>query len=79
MQDCAGFYLCWGCLVWVPAVYTINSTYLAFHPEFDTSVGVLSAIFTVGAVSIYINYDIDAQRGYIRENNGNVTIWGKKA
>jgi len=60
MQDCAGFYLCWGCLVWVPSVYTINSTYLAFHPEFDTSAGILSAIFTVGVVCVYINYDIDA-------------------
>ena len=65
--------------MWVPSVYTINSTYLAFHPEFDTSIGILSTIFTIGVVCVYINYDIDAQRGYIREKNGDVTIWGKKA
>jgi 7-dehydrocholesterol reductase len=66
MVDCAGFYLCWGCLVWVPSVYTINSTYLAFHPEFETSDTLLLSYLILGIIFIYINYDIDNQRGWIR-------------
>ena len=58
--DHAGFYLCWGCLVWVPTVYTIHSNYLAFHPEFETNPMVLGAIFIFGVYCIYTNYDIDA-------------------
>ena len=28
----AGFYICWGCLVWVPSVYTSPGMYLVNHP-----------------------------------------------
>jgi 7-dehydrocholesterol reductase len=66
MMDCAGFYLCWGCLVWVPSVYTINSTYLAFNPDIETSDSVLLAYLIIGIICIYINYDIDNQRGWVR-------------
>ena len=75
--DHAGFYLCWGCLVWVPTVYTIHSNYLAFHPEFDSDPMILGAIFIFGVYCIYTNYDIDAQRGYIRSKNGKCDVWGK--
>ncbi|RVX03677.1 7-dehydrocholesterol reductase [Vitis vinifera] len=29
---CAGFYICWGCLVWVPSIYTSPGMYLVNHP-----------------------------------------------
>ena len=32
-HDRAGFYLCWGCLLWVPCVYTSPSMYLVYHPN----------------------------------------------
>ena len=32
MHDRAGFYICWGCLVWVPCIYTSPSMYLVLHP-----------------------------------------------
>lgn len=28
----AGFYICWGCLVWVPSIYTSPGMYLVKHP-----------------------------------------------
>lgn len=31
-HDRAGYYICWGCLVWLPTVYTSHSFYLATHP-----------------------------------------------
>jgi len=59
-MDSAGFYLCWGCLAWIPSVYCIHSTYLAFHPEFATNNVVLGVILVIGVLSILINYKIDA-------------------
>lgn len=65
--------------MWVPTVYTIHSTYLAFNPEFDSSLYTLGSIFLFGVYCIYTNYDIDAQRGYVRKMNGKCDIWGKPA
>lgn len=31
-HDRAGYYLCWGCLVWVPSIYTSPALYLVKHP-----------------------------------------------
>jgi 7-dehydrocholesterol reductase len=31
-HDRAGYYICWGCLVWVPSMYTIHSFYMVQHP-----------------------------------------------
>ncbi|GMN62672.1 hypothetical protein TIFTF001_031750 [Ficus carica] len=31
-HDRAGYYICWGCLVWVPSVYTSPGMYLVNHP-----------------------------------------------
>ena len=33
MHDRAGFYICWGCLVWVPSIYTSSTLYLVRSPE----------------------------------------------
>ena len=79
MQDCAGFYLCWGCLVWVPTVYTITSTFICLNPYMDADKEKMIIVFCIGVLGIFINYSIDAQRGYIRSKNGKVTIWGEKA
>ncbi|MBU6446302.1 MAG: 7-dehydrocholesterol reductase, partial [Verrucomicrobia bacterium] len=32
MHDRAGFMICWGCLVWVPCIYTSPTMYLVHHP-----------------------------------------------
>jgi 7-dehydrocholesterol reductase len=31
-HDRAGFYICWGCMVWVPSVYTCHTLFLTNHP-----------------------------------------------
>merc|ERR1711957_88441 len=43
-HDRAGYYICWGCLVWVPSVYTSHSFYLAKHAP-DLSLLVAFCIF----------------------------------
>ena len=32
-HDRAGYYICWGCLVWVPSMYTIHTYFMVKHPE----------------------------------------------
>lgn len=36
--DRAGYYICWGCLVFVPSLYTYSSYYLVAHPPLVSNV-----------------------------------------
>ncbi|GLT52456.1 hypothetical protein SLA2020_257960 [Shorea laevis] len=75
-HDRAGFYICWGCLVWVPSVYTSPGMYLVNHPiNLGTQLAV--CILVTGILCIYINYDCDRQRQEFRQPNGRCLIWGK--
>lgn len=76
MHDRAGFYICWGCLVWVPGFYTSPTQYLANQPELISPL-VAAAIFVGGIASILINYWADLQRQRARERKEACTIWGK--
>lgn len=77
MHDRAGFYICWGCLVWVPAVYTSPTLFLVHHPY---TLGPLlsSIILLLGAASVLINFLADRQRQVARASKGDCLIWGKK-
>lgn len=76
MHDRAGFYICWGCLVWVPGVYTSPTFYLVNHPN---TLGLFwaTAIFVAGTALILINFWADRQRQRVRETEGRCLIWGK--
>ena len=60
-HDRAGYYLCWGCLNWVPAIYTSQPLFLASNP-YQLHPFLALVIFVAGAASIYINWDCDRQR-----------------
>lgn len=77
MHDRAGFYICWGCMVWVPCIYTSPSMYLVLHPiVLNSNIAVL--ILALGMLSIRINYLADKQRLMVRATAGNCRVWGKK-
>jgi 7-dehydrocholesterol reductase len=76
-HDRAGYYICWGCLVWVPSVYTSHSFYLATHAP-NIGIATSLVIFSLGALMIWVNYDSDNQRFIFRKTNGQCTIWGKE-
>jgi 7-dehydrocholesterol reductase len=78
MHDRAGFYICWGCMVWVPCVYTSPAMYLVLHPV-HLGVALSAVIIVLGGLSIAINYLADNQRQIARATAGNCQIWGKKA
>lgn len=76
MHDRAGFVICWGCLVFVPGLYTSPALYLVNHPY---HLGPLFSglILAFGIFFILINYVADLQRQRVRLTNGKCTIWGK--
>lgn len=76
MHDRAGFYICWGCLVWVPSVYTSSTLYLVYHPN-HLGLPLALGIFVLGTLCIFTNYAADAQRQRVRATHGKTKVWGK--
>lgn len=77
MHDRAGFYICWGCMVWVPCVYTSPAMYLVGHPnQLPTLLALF--IFIAGAACVMINFAADRQRQKVRATLGECIVWGKK-
>lgn len=77
MHDRAGFMICWGCLVWVPCIYTSPTLYLVHHPN-QLGTPLATTIFLAGLASILINYLADRQRQHVRAKNGACRVWGGK-
>lgn len=76
MHDRAGFYICWGCMVWVPSVYTSATLFMVNHPlEMPGPAAML--LLVAGVVCIYTNYFADRQRQLVRETGGQCLVWGK--
>lgn len=73
----AGYYICWGCLVWVPVVYASPSVFLTTHPG-TWGWSTCLILMVVGWIAIGLNYTTDLQRQRFRATNGNCTIWGSK-
>lgn len=77
MLDRAGYYICWGCLVYVPSLYASVSLYLVNNPVrlgwFWTIV-----ILSCGLLAISVNYFADWQKQRVRSADGDCLIWGKK-
>jgi len=74
--DRAGFYETWGCLVWVPAMYTLHTRTCVRSPT-GLSPQAAGAIFVVGMAGVLLNFWADKQREWFREADGKIKIWGK--
>ena len=77
-MDKLGFYIIWGCLVYVPFLYTLSTYYLVIHPP-SLNWAESSCIMLFGLFSILMNYWVDYQKQIFIEKNGDVIIWGSKA
>ncbi|CAM6104320.1 unnamed protein product [Calypogeia fissa] len=75
-HDRAGFYIVWGCLVWLPCIYTSPALYLVKNP-IELHFPAAFAITSAGLICIYINYDCDYQRQLFRHTGGKAKIWGR--
>lgn len=76
MHDRAGYYICWGVLVWIPGIYASPTFYLVNHPN---HLGLFwsTVILTLGTAAILINYLADRQRQRVRRSQGQCKVWGK--
>mmetsp|Transcript_38178 Transcript_38178/g.85852 ORF Transcript_38178/g.85852 Transcript_38178/m.85852 type:complete len:536 (+) Transcript_38178:56-1663(+) len=73
--DRAGYEIQWGCLVWVPAVYTFHTRFLVQNPS-GLSFGVAFAIFLLSIAGVVLNYAADRERDVFRATNGKCKVWG---
>lgn len=76
-HDRAGYYICWGCLVWVPSMYTMHTLYMVEHPVV-LSMPVAVFFLAAGIFCIWCNYDCDRQRQEFRATSGKAKVWGKE-
>jgi 7-dehydrocholesterol reductase len=74
--DRAGFYEIWGCLVFVPSLYSLNSRVLVRSPS-QLSFTTALLIFSISLFGVFINFWADKQREWCREANGKMKIWSK--
>jgi 7-dehydrocholesterol reductase len=85
-HDRAGFYICWGCLVWVQTVYvtygyhyaskTVDSVAVMFGE--DNAFAGFLVIIAVGMAMVFLNYIADRQRMHARQTQGRGSAWGAK-
>ena len=76
-HDRAGYYICWGCLVWVPSVYASPALFLGAHPGLTLGTPRAVALIIAGLAAIWINYDADRQRQAFRATGGKEAVWGR--
>ncbi|KAE8373974.1 ergosterol biosynthesis ERG4/ERG24 [Aspergillus bertholletiae] len=78
MYESFGFYNIYGFSGMMPVLWTVQTQYLAKHPEELSNIGLTSVIllFFVGWL---IRFFADYQRMKFRQTGGECRIWGKKA
>lgn len=77
IHDRFGYYICWGVLVWVPAVYCLVALWLVGHP-IEWHPAAAGLMVAAGVLAIWVNYDADAQRQRVRATGGETTVWGRE-
>lgn len=75
-HDRAGYYICWGCMMWLPCMYTIHTYWLATHPLL-LSLPTTVLLTAAGILCVWCNYDCDRQRQEFRATDGKKPIWGQ--
>jgi 7-dehydrocholesterol reductase len=75
--DRAGYYICWGCLCYIPGVYASVSMYLASR---TIHLGAFwsTVILVLGVASCLVNYAADRQKLEVRRTDGRCLVWGRR-
>lgn len=76
MHDRAGYYICWGCMIWVPCIYPSQIVYLVSNP-ISLHPFIAATLMISGLMCIGLNYHADWQKQEVRKSDGQCLIWGK--
>ncbi|KAJ5828071.1 uncharacterized protein N7525_006324 [Penicillium rubens] len=77
-HDHYGFYLAWGCLTWVPSMYTLQTQFLGLYPTSASPV-FLILIFSIGIAGYALFRSVNDQKDRVRRSDGKALVWGKPA
>jgi len=75
--DRAGYEIQWGCLVWVPAVYSFHTRFLVQNPSGLSFPAALS-LFALSMAGVVLNYAADRERDVFRASGGECLVWGSR-
>lgn len=78
IMDRGGFYICWGCLCFVPSFYTLASLFMVRQPV-PLGPAWTAGLLAAGLLSLAVNYWADWQKQAARAANGELSIWGRRA
>jgi 7-dehydrocholesterol reductase len=72
--DRAGFYLCWGCLVWLPVCYPSASWYLATHKSWmdQSHPAWFILVYAYGVGQIFRTYRCDEQKAAFKKGGRHI-------
>ncbi|TLD22148.1 hypothetical protein PspLS_08178 [Pyricularia sp. CBS 133598] len=74
-HDHFGFYLAWGSVAWMPALYTLQAQYLGRYPT-SPSVQYVVIVLIIGLVGYFIFRTSNNQKDRVRSTDGDCKIWG---
>ncbi|KAG0646757.1 7-dehydrocholesterol reductase [Hyphodiscus hymeniophilus] len=77
-HDHFGFYLAWGCIVWLPSIYTLQTQYLAYNPVHLSNFHA-AAILVAGVGGYAIFRSVNHQKDLVRRMKGDCELWGAPA
>lgn len=77
-HDHFGFYLAWGCMVWLPTMYTLQTQYLAQNPVI-LSTWAATTITVAGLIGYVLFRSVNHQKDLVRSTEGDCNVWGKPA
>ena len=77
-HDHFGFYLAWGCIVWLPSIYTLQTQYLAQNPVHLSNFHA-AAILLIGVGGYALFRSVNHQKDLVRRTKGDCELWGAPA
>jgi 7-dehydrocholesterol reductase len=77
-HDHFGFYLAWGSMVWLPAMYTLQCQYLARHPDVELPPGIAVLVLATGLCAYGLFRSVNHQKDLVRRTAGECLVWGRR-
>ena len=78
MLDRAGYYICWGCLCYLPGLYTFPSRYAAIRPGIEMSMPMAIFLISLAALCIWLQQLAEGEKSIARASKGEKGLFGRK-